>query len=260
MLAPIPFLQARHFRKGPRAKVDLVVIHSAEVGETLEAAEALMRRCAVTDRVASWHYAVDADSATCSVREEDVAFHAPGANSNAVGVELCGTARQNAAEWDDDFSRRTLARAAELVADVCARWVIPVEAVDHRGLLAGRRGITTHASVSLAFQKSDHTDPGPHFPLSRFLELVRAAEPPAAPVPASVAGAGATRPALARGARGTAIVELQRLLNAAGADPPLGVDGDFGEKTERALRAFQAGRALAATGATDAATWIALLA
>lgn len=55
----IPFLQAKHFRKGPGHVVDLVVIRSAEIGESLDGAEALMRVCADNSRVASWHYAAD---------------------------------------------------------------------------------------------------------------------------------------------------------------------------------------------------------
>jgi N-acetyl-anhydromuramyl-L-alanine amidase AmpD len=228
--------------------VGLVVIHSAEVGEDLGSAESLMRRCAVTDRVSSWHYAVDADSVTQSVREEDTAFHAPGANDSGVGIELAGTARQTAAEWDDTFSRATIARAAELAAAICARWSIPIEAVDAAGLLAGARGITTHAAVSKAFKRSTHTDPGPAFPLARFIELARA----------QAAAGGASqppRPALARGDKGDAVVELQRRLNGAGADPPLKADGDFGERTERAVKRFQVAKVLPETGIADAATW-----
>lgn len=172
-MKPIPFLQAKHFRLGPRKTVDLVVIHSAEIGESLEGAEALMRVCATNPRVASWHYAVDADSITQSVHEADIAFHAPGANHNGIGIELSGRARQTQAEWQDAYSLHMLDRAAELVADICTRWNIPVQSVDRWGLRAGSRGITTHAAVSKAFGKSDHWDPGPNFPMEWLLERVR---------------------------------------------------------------------------------------
>jgi N-acetyl-anhydromuramyl-L-alanine amidase AmpD len=256
----IPFLRAKHFKKGPRSKVDLVVIHSAEIGESLQGAEALMRVAATTEREVSWHYAADANSVTQSVREDDIAFHAPGANSNGIGIELTGQARQSAAEWDDDFSRSMLALAVELIAGICARWNIPAELVDRQGLLDGRRGITTHAMVSQAFKKSDHMDPGAGFPINSFVDRVAAAlqstaSPSAAPPPPAPA---ATRPILSRGAKGTAVAELQRRLNAAGAAPALDVDGDFGEHTENALRTFQAAHALAATAIADAATWAAL--
>jgi N-acetyl-anhydromuramyl-L-alanine amidase AmpD len=173
-MKPIAFLQAKHFRNGPRASVDLVVIHSAEIGESLGGAEALARVCAVNPRVASWHYAVDADSITQSVHEKDIAFHAPGANHNGIGIELAGRAKQSAADWQDPFSLHMVDRAAELIAGICDRWDIPVTFVPGETLrLGGARGITTHREVSLAFKKSDHWDPGPNFPMAWLLERVR---------------------------------------------------------------------------------------
>jgi len=257
----IPFLQARHFRPGPRARVDLVVIHSAEIGESFQGAEALMKVAASQERVASWHYAVDADSITQSVREEDIAFHAPGANNNGVGIELTGRASQSAANWDDDFSRRMLELAAGLTSSICSRWSIPVQFIDAAGLLAGQRGITTHRMVSQAFKKSTHTDPGPNFPMGRFLELVLsgATSPEPEPAPTPKPPATAARPTLKRGSKGTAVVELQQRLNARGADPQLKVDGDFGEKTEKAVVAFQEMHGLNATGIVEQETWAALL-
>ncbi len=174
----IPFLQARHYRPANRLTVNWVVLHSAEVGESLEAAEVLMRRCAGKrtnakgdEIVSSWHYAVDADSVTQSVREEDIAFHAPGANAAGIGVEMCGRARQSLSEWDDDYSRNVVIRTASLVAGICRRWNIPVLLLGADSLLRGQRGITTHAEVSKAWKKSTHTDPGMFFPVQQFLDL-----------------------------------------------------------------------------------------
>lgn len=60
--------------------------------------------------------------------------------------------------------------------------------------------------------------------------------------------APATQPGtLAKGSRGPAVLEVQRLLAAAGFDPH-GLDGDFGPKTEAAVRAFQRARGMAADG------------
>ncbi len=174
MIKNIPFLHAKHFRRGPRAEpIRNVVIHSAEIGESLEGAEALMRVCAVNPRVASWHYAVDSNSITQSLHEGDIAFHAPGANATGIGIELSGRAKQSEVEWFDDFSREMLVLCAELVADICRRHDLPIEFVDAAGLVERDKGITTHAEVSKAFKKSDHTDPGPHFPMGWFLEQVR---------------------------------------------------------------------------------------
>lgn len=175
-----PFLQARHYRPADRSRVAWVVLHSAEIGESLEGAEVLMRRCAEKrlnaagkEIVSSWHYAVDADSVTQSVLETHIAFHAPGANSLGIGIEMCGRARQTAEEWDDAFSRTMIARTAKLVSDICQRWGIPTEWVYEGNLVEGTPGVTTHAEVSKAFRKSTHTDPGPNFPSARFMSLVK---------------------------------------------------------------------------------------
>ena len=199
-MTDIWFLPARHFTTANRTRVDLVVIHSAEIGKSLDGAEALARgfarvrflrtcpickadnggaaRCPTCgapskENKSSAHYNVDADSATQSVLETDIANHAPGVNPISIGIELCGRARQTAAEWDDGYSRLMLARAAKLTAAICRRWGIPVQFVSPSGLVAGVPGITTHASVSEAFKRSTHHDPGPHFPFGRFLEMVK---------------------------------------------------------------------------------------
>jgi N-acetyl-anhydromuramyl-L-alanine amidase AmpD len=122
---------------------------------------------------ASWHFSVDADSIVQSVEIKDVAWHARGANRHGIGIEHAGYARQSEEEWHDEFSEAMLRRSARLVAKLCKDHGIPVQYVDAEGLKRGDRGITTHHAVTLAFRKSDHTDPGEHFPLDWFLGLVR---------------------------------------------------------------------------------------
>jgi len=168
-------VEARHYTHTDRSlDIKLVVLHSAEIAETLTAAEALGAWDAGPDAPrASWHYAVDADSIVQSVHDEYIAWHAPGANRTGIGIELAGRARQSAEEWADEFSRETLERAARLVAHLCEKWGLPVRFVDREGLQRGELGVTTHLEVSRAFGKSDHTDPGKNFPMEAFLEHVR---------------------------------------------------------------------------------------
>jgi hypothetical protein len=62
------------------------------------------------------------------------------------------------------------------------------------------------------------------------------------------------RPTLKRGSSdAAAIKDLQNLLNSHGES--LGVDGDFGGGTEKAVKRFQVASGLAETGVVDAATW-----
>ncbi len=64
---------------------------------------------------------------------------------------------------------------------------------------------------------------------------------------------------LAIGATGRLVEMLQRTLNKRlTPSPDLGVDGDFGPATQRALIAFQTSRNLPASGVVDKATWQAL--
>jgi peptidoglycan hydrolase-like protein with peptidoglycan-binding domain len=170
---PFPFVQARHYQVANRTKIDLVVIHDMEAPETSVTAENCAAYFAGPNApVASAHYCIDNDSIVECVKEKDVAFHAPGANHNGVGLEHAGYARQSAEDWADTFSETMLRRSARLAADICARYSIPIEFVDADRLQAGHRGITTHAAVTAAFHQSTHTDPGPSFPMSRYIEML----------------------------------------------------------------------------------------
>ncbi len=77
--------------------------------------------------------------------------------------------------------------------------------------------------------------------------------PRAAPAPASVASG-----ALALGARGAKVQQLQQALTAAGLPPTGGADGIFGAGTRQAVLRFQQRAGLRATGIVDAATSAAL--
>jgi N-acetyl-anhydromuramyl-L-alanine amidase AmpD len=169
-----PFIGARHFTPANRSKVDLIVIHDMEMPEANTTAEQCAQFFAGPNAPqASAHYCVDADSIVQCVREKDIAWHAPGANSNGIGIEHAGYARQTREEWQDDYSKAMLVLSANLTRELCSRWNIPIQFVDVGGLKGGVRGITTHAAVSQAFHKSDHTDPGPNFPMDVYLTLIK---------------------------------------------------------------------------------------
>lgn len=178
-LEGVRFVQAKSYRAAGRSAVDLVVIHTMEASKTLRTAENVAAWFAGKSAPeASAHYCVDADSIVQCVLERDVAHHAPGANRTGIGVELAGYARQTPADWDDPYNREMLARAAELVAGICARWSIPVVHLTPAELVAGGRGIVGHADCTAGFRtRGGHMDPGPSFPWSAFLEAVRAAMP-----------------------------------------------------------------------------------
>lgn len=170
-----PFVESPNFTAVTARKIGVVVIHTMEIRERMDAAEICARWFASRVSRVSAHYVVDADTILQCVDERNIAWHARGGNTGSIGVELAGFARQTSADWADPYSTAVLGRAAVLVADVCRRRRIPVRWLEADDLLAGRGGITGHADVSRAFHKSDHWDPGPGFPVERFLGLVRAA-------------------------------------------------------------------------------------
>lgn len=63
-------------------------------------------------------------------------------------------------------------------------------------------------------------------------------------------------PVLSKGAKGEAVERLQKLLNKRGAN--LVPDGDFGERTDKAVRAFQKASRLVSDGIAGVYTWSAL--
>jgi hypothetical protein len=63
------------------------------------------------------------------------------------------------------------------------------------------------------------------------------------------------KPTLSLGSGGPAVSELQSALNAAGANPQLSVDGQFGPKTRAAVVAFQQANGLAVDGVVGPQTW-----
>jgi N-acetyl-anhydromuramyl-L-alanine amidase AmpD len=188
-LPAIKFRQAKHYHPGRVfGSPSLIVIHTAEMIERSDGAEALQAYAATMPdgRVASWHYSVDNDTITQSVRDEDTAFAAPGTNENGIHIELCGFARQSPEEWGDMYSRKQLPLVASLVAALCERWRIPVIKVEASDLAAGARldskgrltavnvsGLCGHSDASRAFKRSTHGDPGLHFPWSKFLKQIR---------------------------------------------------------------------------------------
>lgn len=172
----IPYVEATNWSRHIGAvQKTLIVIHCMEYPEASTTAEWCAgffagKRGAAPQ--ASAHYCVDDDSVICCVPPERIAWHAPGANNNGIGIEHAGYARQTRQQWLDDFGLRMLELSARLTAYLCDRFDIPAQYLVADQVRRGARGITTHAEVSRAFGRSTHMDPGPYFPIGEFLRLV----------------------------------------------------------------------------------------
>lgn len=260
-VSTIPFVQARNFTRGRSNEIDVLVIHTMESPEHDDTAEAVANWFAgPTAPQASAHYCIDDNSIVQCVHDEDVAWHAPGANHNGLGFEHAGRAAQTKTDWNDEYSTQMLERSAELVAEKCKEYHIPVVWLQAADLRAGRRGITGHVQVSDAFKRSDHRDPGTSFPVEAYLARVREHMGDAF-VPVHLHRHRDKKPAqdptLKEGSHGYQVKRLQRLLEHAGFSPG-DIDGAFGPNTLKAVRKAQKAHGLATDGIVGPLTWHAL--
>ena len=111
------------------------------------------------------------------VKEDVVAWGAPGANRFGVHLEHAGYAEQTPDEWNDDYSRACLARSAELAREIALRYDIPFRRLTPDELKNGEKGFCGHIDVTIAFSGGKgHTDPGAWFPWDHYLALCRGSE------------------------------------------------------------------------------------
>jgi hypothetical protein len=163
----------KHSGQGNRP-IKRIVIHSAvmpcEVGRARQLGE--WNRDGVGG--GSWHYSVDPEHTFQCSYDSYICWHAP-PNSNSIGIEMAdwptkvGTAKTW--RWRRENHKKMLARTARLTAHLCAAYDIPPKFIGWRGLRAGKKGITTHSHVSLAWRQSSHWDPG-LWPRRKFMRMV----------------------------------------------------------------------------------------
>lgn len=172
-----PFIAARFFTPfdGGRRPVRVIVIHTMETPERDGIAEDIARDFANRPPAnkASAHLCIDNKKIIQSVKDNDVAFAAPGANRDGINLELSGRAKQTAADWLDEYSTAVLENAANAAAQYCLKYEIPVTHLTNAQLANKQtKGLVGHVQVSSVFKISTHTDPGASFPWDHFLERV----------------------------------------------------------------------------------------
>ena len=163
------------------AKIDLIILHCTDGSESFQSAENGAAYAARGNpdatgklRPASFHFIVDPNSIVQCVPEASTAYGAAKANARGIHVEFCGLAKQTAAQWADVGSDAEVRLGAKLFADICRRRNITKRFLTGADLKAGAaNGITTHAEISKAWPSTGHTDPGPNFPLKKFMDLVK---------------------------------------------------------------------------------------
>lgn len=171
----LPFVQARWYTSQEGAReVRFLVIHTAECSESPQGAENVARYFQTTKVKASAHYCIDNDSIVQCLQTKDIAWAARSiGNRYGVHLEHAGRASQSAQEWADAYSDAMLRLSAGLTAFLCQKFALPVKWLDAKALRRGDIGITGHNDITEAWGGT-HWDPGPSFPLLRYLDYVRA--------------------------------------------------------------------------------------
>ena len=157
----------------------MIILHSAETGETSTAAEGVARYFATGSggRSASAHYTCDNNSTVQSVPELRLSWGVVGFNREAIHVEQAGVAKQTLVQWADAYSKTMIdQQVIPLLGDILRRRptiahqlltvTMLVHAIRKRQTPSG---MTTHANCTEAsritgMRQSGHTDPGPGYP------------------------------------------------------------------------------------------------
>lgn len=158
-------------RIGGVGAIRLLVVHTAEnipdVRGEDSSAENIARYGVNTDRPASWHRCSDADSTIICLPDRAVAFHVVGYNTISLGLEICTQARR----WGRNrrHDRKLLNQAAWVFARWSYRHKIPLRLRTRAEVNAGAHGVCTHARLD----PTRRSDPGPNFPMRKFLRMAR---------------------------------------------------------------------------------------
>ena len=171
-----PMIKASHFTPvtAGRRRVRVIVIHDMEYPEKGTSAEEIARYFAAPSTQVSAHICVDNDSIVQCVKDNDVAWAAPGCNNDGIQVELAGYANQKRGQWLDQYGIELMRQAGDAVAQYCLKYNIPPVQLTNAQLHDGQKGIVGHRQVSQVYKRSDHMDPGVNFPWDIFLAQVRA--------------------------------------------------------------------------------------
>lgn len=172
-----PYIEARWQTKLPRTQQRVItvgVVHDMQYPERPTAAEDIARDFATRTETqkSSAHICVDDDSIVQCVYDNNIAFAAPPKNTDGLHIEIPGYHTQTLVQWKDAYSSKALANAAEVAAQYCLKFDLPVCHLTNTQLKNGERGWCGHNQIAEVFGKTDHQDPGPNFPWEDFMEMV----------------------------------------------------------------------------------------
>ncbi|HEY6331734.1 MAG TPA: peptidoglycan recognition family protein [Blastocatellia bacterium] len=172
-LEKIPFVQARWLHRGRIGQgVKLICIHTAECPMKPGAEHGVAQYFRTSERQASAHFTVSPSGIVQSVRTSDTAWAAKNANSNGVHIEHTAYAAFTNEDWNSEQAQAMLDLSAQLAAELCKEFDIPVRRARFKGLedpAVVASGLCGHVDVPL---HGSHSDPGKSFPWEHYLERV----------------------------------------------------------------------------------------
>lgn len=148
-----------------------IAIHNT-ANDASDAAEATYAKRR-PDKVSS-HYYVDSNSITQSLDTKLGANHAGSATGNryAISYEITGVNAWTRQQWLNNVAWPLLWRQA---ARDCKEHSIPAQWLTNAQMRAGTPGgFVTHLQMGQVWGGTDHTDPGPNFPMDHLIAGVRA--------------------------------------------------------------------------------------
>lgn len=152
-----------------------IIVHDMEALET----EKRARNCAIyfqnPPRAGSAQVCADDVEIIQCVHDNDQAAGAVGANQLGLHIEQPGFAAESPDQWQDEYSQKTLKNVAEVIAQWCLKYDIPIRKIGPAELKAHEKGICGHWDVSQAFPGTGHSDPGPNFPWDELIPMVQTA-------------------------------------------------------------------------------------
>lgn len=150
------------------ASIDRIYVHTNEGPEGDHSAQGL---AAYLQRIdAGYHQIVDNTSTVICASDDQILYATGGDNTHSVSVCLIGYANQTAAQWADPYSKAEIERAAQVVANWCKRYALPVVRI-RPGAPPTDHGIGGHVDCTSP-SSGGHTDPGTYFPWASFLARV----------------------------------------------------------------------------------------
>ena len=154
----------------PISAIKLIVLHSTEGGGS---AANVARYFESPSSGGSAHLVIDDAACYRCLRNAEIPWGAPGANTQGFHIEQVGYAAWTQKQWL--AHEKMLDRVAYKIAYHAHLFKLPLVFVDAAGLKAGHKGITTHAEVSKAWPNNagNHHDPGTGYPMQYVIELAK---------------------------------------------------------------------------------------